>query len=208
MVISLGNSLPKMADTIQVNLNHKAGYFLLGVWQVAPLEEFLLAPFRGDGFLGRWDLWTSAFGEGPTEEPRGLVVGQGRTEAALVGGYPKTAVLGWGMKSSHTSISHRIHGTGIFPYIYHTNQPNVGKYTSHPWILWVCIHTAYLGACGFLQVFGTWNSDWLIWLVGWGAKYEWCLSRFFEGMCFLKIPLGKLSRFFSKMHGKKMQITN
>ena len=25
--------------------------------------------------------------------------------------------------------SHRIHGTGMFTYIYHTNQPNVGKYT-------------------------------------------------------------------------------
>ena len=25
----------------------------------------------------------------------------------------------------------RIHGTGIFTYIYHKNQPNVGKYTSH-----------------------------------------------------------------------------
>ena len=54
---------------------------------MAPLEEFLLATFRGDGFLGRWDLWTSALGEGPTEEPQGLVVGQGRTEAALVGSY-------------------------------------------------------------------------------------------------------------------------
>ena len=27
--------------------------------------------------------------------------------------------------------SHRIHGTGIFTYIYHKNQPNVGKYTIH-----------------------------------------------------------------------------
>ena len=27
-------------------------------------------------------------------------------------------------------MSHRIHGTGIFTYIYHTNQLNVGKYTS------------------------------------------------------------------------------
>ena len=25
----------------------------------------------------------------------------------------------------------RIHGTGIFTYIYHKNQPNVGKYTIH-----------------------------------------------------------------------------
>ena len=29
------------------------------------------------------------------------------------------------------SISHRIHGTGIFHYIYHKNQPNVGEYTIH-----------------------------------------------------------------------------
>ena len=27
--------------------------------------------------------------------------------------------------------THRIHGTGIFTYIYHTNQPNVGEYTIH-----------------------------------------------------------------------------
>ena len=25
---------------------------------------------------------------------------------------------------------------GIFPYIYHTNQPNVGKYTIHGWYGW------------------------------------------------------------------------
>ena len=30
-----------------------------------------------------------------------------------------------------TFHSHRIHGTGIFTYIYHKNQPNVGKYTIH-----------------------------------------------------------------------------
>ena len=30
----------------------------------------------------------------------------------------------------HTQ-THRIHGTGIFTYIYHKNQPNVGKYTIH-----------------------------------------------------------------------------
>ena len=29
--------------------------------------------------------------------------------------------------------SHTIHGTGIFTYIYHENQPNVGKYTIHGW---------------------------------------------------------------------------
>ena len=34
------------------------------------------------------------------------------------------AVTFWG-------TSHRIHGTGIFTYIYHNNQPNVGKYTIH-----------------------------------------------------------------------------
>ena len=28
-----------------------------------------------------------------------------------------------------------IHGTGIFPYIYHKNQPNVGKYTV-TWMVW------------------------------------------------------------------------
>ena len=29
--------------------------------------------------------------------------------------------------------SHRIHWTGIFSYIYHKNQPNVGKYVIHGW---------------------------------------------------------------------------
>ena len=29
-----------------------------------------------------------------------------------------------------SSLAHRIHGTGIFPYIYHKFEPNVGKYTS------------------------------------------------------------------------------
>ena len=32
----------------------------------------------------------------------------------------------------------RIHGTGIFTYIYHKNQPNVGKYTQDG-ILWVIL---------------------------------------------------------------------
>ena len=33
--------------------------------------------------------------------------------------------------------SHRIHGTCIFPYIYHkTSTIHVGKYTIFPWILW------------------------------------------------------------------------
>ena len=31
------------------------------------------------------------------------------------------------------SYSHSIYGTGIFTYIYHKNQPNVGKYTIHGW---------------------------------------------------------------------------
>ena len=30
-------------------------------------------------------------------------------------------------------MSQTIHGTGIYPYIYHKNQPNVGKYTIHGW---------------------------------------------------------------------------
>ena len=34
-------------------------------------------------------------------------------------------------------ISHRIQGTGIFTYIYHAYQPNVGKYIIYTWILWV-----------------------------------------------------------------------
>ena len=30
-------------------------------------------------------------------------------------------------------ITHRIHGTGIFTYIYHKNQLNIGKHTIHGW---------------------------------------------------------------------------
>jgi len=63
---------------------------------VAPLEEFLLAPFRGDGFLGRWDLWTSALGEGPTEEPRGLVVGQGERKLRWLEATSKNGCFGVG----------------------------------------------------------------------------------------------------------------
>ena len=32
-----------------------------------------------------------------------------------------------------SSLFHSIHGTGIFAYIYHKNQMNVGKYTIHGW---------------------------------------------------------------------------
>ena len=32
--------------------------------------------------------------------------------------------------------THSIHGTGIFPYIYHKRQANVGKYTIVPWDDW------------------------------------------------------------------------
>ena len=68
-------------------------------------------------------------------------------------------------------IAHRIHGTGvflgkkyndrmslvwpvvipiesmygIFTYIYHKNQPNVGKYTYHTWMVWDCL--IYLIEC-------------------------------------------------------------
>ena len=32
-------------------------------------------------------------------------------------------------------VSHRIYGNGIFSYIYHKSQPNVGKYTTWMWKL-------------------------------------------------------------------------
>ena len=77
----------------------------------------------------------------------------------------KTAVLGWGMGSSLTSIFYRIHGTGIFPYIYHTNQRNVGKYTSfmdpmgmYPYSLYRCMRISP----GFRYL-----KFWLIDLIGW-----------------------------------------
>ena len=43
---------------------------------------------------------------------------------------------GWYLKSEGLCenmieiLTHRIHGTGIFPYIYHKFMPNVGKYPS------------------------------------------------------------------------------
>ena len=40
-------------------------------------------------------------------------------------------------KETQHSISYRIHGTGIFTYIYHKNQPNVGEYASHMDPSWV-----------------------------------------------------------------------
>ena len=36
-------------------------------------------------------------------------------------------------KACWCDIPHRIHGTGIFTYIYHEFKPNVGKYTIHGW---------------------------------------------------------------------------
>ena len=33
--------------------------------------------------------------------------------------------------SVYFNITHRIHVTGIFTYIYHTNQPNAGNHTIH-----------------------------------------------------------------------------
>ena len=39
---------------------------------------------------------------------------------------------GWkSFRFSRTCLYHRIHGTGIFTYMYHTNQPNVGAYIIH-----------------------------------------------------------------------------
>ena len=38
---------------------------------------------------------------------------------------------GRGKLTSRIRYSHRIHGIGLFTYIYHKKQPNVGKYTIH-----------------------------------------------------------------------------
>ena len=47
----------------------------------------------------------------------------------------QTQSLADGMSTSQAGvrgcITHRIHGTGIFTYIYHKNQLDVGKYTIH-----------------------------------------------------------------------------
>ena len=40
-------------------------------------------------------------------------------------------------------ISHSIHGTGIFAYIYHQIQPNVGKYSMHGWYGYEMIQTYF-----------------------------------------------------------------
>ena len=45
------------------------------------------------------------------------------------------------------AYTHRIHGTGIYTYIYHKNQPNVGKYTGpmdpmgHEWLIFIGTYT-------------------------------------------------------------------
>ena len=40
--------------------------------------------------------------------------------------------------------SHKIHGTGIYLYIYHKNQLNVGKYTIHGWYgVWWVVNSRY-----------------------------------------------------------------
>ena len=41
------------------------------------------------------------------------------------------------LQDTRKSISHRIHGTGIFTFIYHKDWPNVGIDVPVPWILWV-----------------------------------------------------------------------
>ena len=43
--------------------------------------------------------------------------------SAIGTGHPKEKIM--------VLLSHSIHGTGIFTYIYHKNQPNVGKYIIH-----------------------------------------------------------------------------
>ena len=40
------------------------------------------------------------------------------------------------MVQRYLKVTHRIHGTGIFTYIYDQNQPKVGKYTIHGWHGW------------------------------------------------------------------------
>ena len=43
----------------------------------------------------------------------------------------KSSTVEHHFRSLFTDFINRIHGTGIFTYIYHTNQPNVGRYTIH-----------------------------------------------------------------------------
>ena len=47
-----------------------------------------------------------------------------------------------------TLLTLRIHGTGIFSYIYHKNQPNVGTYNYQTWTLW---DTQVLIASGWIE---------------------------------------------------------
>ena len=50
----------------------------------------------------------------------------------VIGTVPRSDLLTWRKAGNSPNFqSHRIHGAGIFTYIYHKNQPNVGKYTIH-----------------------------------------------------------------------------
>ena len=77
--------------------------------------------------------------------------------AEVFGRYSEERGRGSNIVSVEHWRAHRIHGTGIFTYIYHKNQPNVDKYTIH-------------GSYGYLinlDLFGTnfsgWNFCWILW---------------------------------------------
>jgi len=57
-------------------------------------------------------------------------------KVGYVGSTPPGQMKGWEVGISlpfFFSITHTIHGTGRFPYMYHQNQPKVGKCTIHGW---------------------------------------------------------------------------
>ena len=65
----------------------------------------------------------------PTASAKGPILSWFRSRCSKVGGFLFRAFR----------VSHSIHGIGIFTYIYHKSQPNVGKYAMHGWYRFVVV---------------------------------------------------------------------
>ena len=82
------------------------------------------------------------------------------------------------------SLSHGIHGNGIFTYICHQNQLNVDAYIIYlTWILWLCVSSGIfrvnmLRSCPLFQVQRNALKWWI--LGGNGGCYEDDLNRMNE----------------------------
>ena len=71
-------------------------------------------------------------------------------------------------------IPNRIHVTGLFTYIFHTNQPNVGK-IYHTWILWVLfwgkLYYVFLSRCFIQDIWYSWSFNPVIWCFWQNQQY-------------------------------------